>query len=267
MKKFLAFWAVSLSLAVAVVVSANAATPPVFIEDLTWVELRDRVAGGAVIALVPTGATEASGPHLALGKHSFVIRDLAGRIAIALGNALVAPVIPIVPEGSMDKPAGNFDYPGTLGLSEGTFANVLRETVAGLARSGFKTIAFLGDHGQSQPVQTLVAEELDAQWRARGVRVFNVASFYDPAGQDRWLEQNGVAPAALGDHAGVADTAQLMASRPGAVRRDRLSQDTWTEKSPSGATGRPDRATPEMGMALLQQRVDAAVAEIRRHVR
>ena len=42
--------------------------------------------------IVPVGGTEQSGPHIALGKHNVRARVLAGRIAAALGDTLVAPV-------------------------------------------------------------------------------------------------------------------------------------------------------------------------------
>lgn len=236
----------------------------VFMEDLTWPELRERVASGSVIAIVPTGGTEQGGPHLALGKHNFIVREAAGRIARGLGTALVAPVIAVVPEGSLERPAGNLLFPGTLALSDDTFARVLRDVATSLALSGFRIICFLGDHGQSQTVQQSVAKQLGAAWSARGIRVLNVSSYYSPAADDRELERLDLARATLGDHGGIADTAQLMTVRPEAVRLDRRAPESWQRGVPSGASGRPELATSELGARLLQRRIDAAVAEIRR---
>jgi len=235
----------------------------VFIEELTWPELRARVAAGNTIALVPTGGTEQGGPHLALGKHNFVVREAARRIAVQLGNALVAPVIPVVPEGPLDRPAGNLAFPGTLGLADDTYAAVLRDIATSLALSGFKLICFIGDHGQSQAVQARVAGELNAGALPAGVRVIQVASYYAPAEEDRALALAGVPADALGDHAGVGDTAVTLAVRPAAVRTDRRSSTAWRGSEPSGASGRPELATRSMGEKLLQQRVARAVAEIR----
>src|SRR5882757_7245860 len=86
-------------LAASSAVSAAPATNSVFIEDLTWIELRDRIASGATTILVPIGGTEQNGAHMALGKHNVRARVLAERIAAALGNAVVAPTIAYVPEG------------------------------------------------------------------------------------------------------------------------------------------------------------------------
>ena len=77
----------------------------VYVEELTWTELRDQLQAGKTTVIVPVGGTEQSGPHMALGKHNVRARVLAGRIASRLGNALVAPVIAYVPEGAVSPPA------------------------------------------------------------------------------------------------------------------------------------------------------------------
>ena len=53
----------------------------VFLEDLTWTEVRDATKAGRTTIIVPIGGTEQSGPHLALGKHNVRARLLAGSIA------------------------------------------------------------------------------------------------------------------------------------------------------------------------------------------
>src|SRR5277367_3117460 len=63
----------------------------VYIEDLTWPEVRDAIASGKTSAIIYAGSTEQNGPHLALGKHTFIAHYLAGRVAEELGDALVYP--------------------------------------------------------------------------------------------------------------------------------------------------------------------------------
>ena len=48
---------------------------------------------------------------MALGKHNRRVKLLSERIAVSLGNALVAPVIAYVPEGSLDPPSGHMRFP------------------------------------------------------------------------------------------------------------------------------------------------------------
>jgi creatinine amidohydrolase len=234
-----------------------------FIEDLTWIEVRDAVAAGAVVALVPTGGSEQNGLHMAIGKHNSIVRHCAREIAHRLGNALVAPVLAFVPEGSIDRPSGNLALPGTIGLSEPAFAAVLRDIAASLALAGFKLVCFLGDHGQSQAAQTSVAATLTRRWQANGVRVASLAGYYGANGQEEWLRAQGFSDAEIGRHAGLLDTAELMAVAPEAVRADLLSPARWPA-GPTGADGDPTRATAAIGATLLEFKIATAVAEVRR---
>src|SRR6185312_3137682 len=70
---------------------AHAAPPGVFLEELTWTEVRDALKAGTTTIILPVGGTEQSGPQIALGKHNVRARVLAGRIAAQLGDTLVAP--------------------------------------------------------------------------------------------------------------------------------------------------------------------------------
>ena len=81
----------------------QAATPQVFIEEMSSPEVRDAVSAGRRTVIIPVGGVEQNGAHMALGKHDFRVHALAGRIASELGNALVAPVVAYVPEGNVSK--------------------------------------------------------------------------------------------------------------------------------------------------------------------
>jgi creatinine amidohydrolase/Fe(II)-dependent formamide hydrolase-like protein len=251
--------------AVVILASAPAFAQPqsVYLEDLTLPELSQRIEQGATTVIVPTGGTEQNGAHLALGKHNFVVRETAGRIARELGLTLVAPELKVVPEGPLDRPGGNLRFPGTLGLSDDSFERVLWDIALSLAHSGFKLICFVGDHGQSQAIQARVAERLSDIWRSSGIRVVNVSSYYSADAEERELVRLGLPKAALGEHGGVADTAQLMAVKPDAVRTELLAPKSWKGSGPSGASGQPELASAVIGERLLRERISAAVTQIR----
>jgi creatinine amidohydrolase/Fe(II)-dependent formamide hydrolase-like protein len=241
---------------------ADAAAPPTpFIDELTWIELRERVRAGATIGIIPTGGSEANGPQLAIGKHNLIVRHCAGEIARRLGNALVAPVLAYVPEGRFDPPDGNMTLPGTIGVGEATFAAILRDAAQSLAMAGLTFIGFLGDHGLSQRAQAAVAAELTRAWRLRGLRVANLGRYYAGNGARDWLAAQGFGAAEIGDHAGLQDTAELMAVDPAAVRRSLLSPATWP--AGAGASGDPARATAALGEQLIELKIAAGVAELR----
>src|ERR1043165_9175445 len=71
----------------------------VFLEELTWTEVRDQVKAGTTTIIVPLGGTEQNGPAMVLGKHNVRVKLLSAKIAAGLGHALVAPVNAYVPEG------------------------------------------------------------------------------------------------------------------------------------------------------------------------
>src|SRR5205823_7137050 len=90
----------------------------VFVEELTWMEVRDAMKAGKTTVLIPTGGVEQNGPYLATGKHNYVLRATTEAIARKLGNALVAPIIAFVPEGDIDPPTEHMKYPGSISLTE-----------------------------------------------------------------------------------------------------------------------------------------------------
>ena len=136
-----------LCLLVAVTPAARAAPASVFIEDLTVTELRDLIAAGKTTVIIPIGGTEQNGPHMAIGKHNVRVKLLAGKIAAALGNALVAPVMPYVPEGRLDPPTGHMRFPGTITVPEAAFDTVIEYTARSFKQHGFATLL----EGQGYP--------------------------------------------------------------------------------------------------------------------
>src|SRR6188768_4432465 len=70
----------------------------VFLEDLTWAEVRDLTKAGTTTVIIGTAGTEQKGPHMVDGEHKFVMEYAGDKIARALGKTLVAPVIAYVPE-------------------------------------------------------------------------------------------------------------------------------------------------------------------------
>ncbi len=247
--------------------SAAAAGVPksLFLEDLTWTELRDAIGNGYIAAIIPTGGVEQNGPHMALGKHDIIVRYTASEIARRAGSTMVAPVISYVPEGRFSPPDGHMAFPGTLGVSDATFRALLQDTATSLALAGFRLICFLGDHGGSQPVQERLASALERAWQRRGIRVRNLSAYYAQNGQEDWLKARGFSSAAIGAHAGLLDTAELMALAPGDVRENLLAPKAW----PSGKTGvdgDPSLATAEIGRELLELKIAAGVAELRKNM-
>lgn len=247
---------------VALTPTARAAVPAsVFIEDLTWTELRDLIAAGKTTVIIPIGGTEQNGPHMAIGKHNVRVKLLAGKIAAELGNALVAPVIAYVPEGPVDKPTGHMRFPGTITVPESAFATTLEYAARSFSLHGFRDIVFLGDHGSYQNDEAAVAQRLDREWAATPVRVHAILEYYQASehGFAALLESKGYPASEVGTHAGLADTSLMMALDPNLVRADRL-------KPGEGDNGDPSRASAELGKLGVDLIVAKAVEAIRQAV-
>jgi len=232
------------------------------IADMTWVEVRAALDHGYTTVIVPSGGIEQNGPHMILGKHDYIVRHTAERIATELGHALVAPVVSYVPEGSYDPPSGHMRFPGTMGLSEPVYAAMLEGIARSLKVGGFKTICFIGDHGGSQAPQAETAARLNAEWAGTGVRVVHVDSYYSGPAQVALLLGQGESRADIGEHASLIDTSELMAVHPDGVDLARLLNQPFTLQ-PSGIIGNPARSSAERGKELLDIRIRAAVQQIR----
>src|SRR6202040_4058491 len=131
----------------------------VFLDELTSSELRDQVRAGRRTIIVPIGGTEQNGPHMALGKHNVRVKVLAEKIALALGDALVAPVMAYVPEGGISPPTSHMRFPGTISIPDQAFQQILEYAARSLKLHGFRDIVFLGDHGGYQK-----DEQAAARW-------------------------------------------------------------------------------------------------------
>ena len=94
-------------------------------EELTSMEIRDAVRGGTTTIIIGTGGIEQNGPYVATGKHNYVLQTVLPPIARAIGNALIAPIVKFVPEGSIEPPSGHMQYAGTISVEEATFEALL----------------------------------------------------------------------------------------------------------------------------------------------
>ena len=150
----------------------------VFIEEMTWMEVRDAIAAGKTTAIVATGGVEQNGPYVASGKHNFVLQATTEAIARELGDALVAPIIKLVPEGDIDPPSGHMRYHATISVREETFRAMLTDVVRSLAVHGFTDIVLIGDSGGNIQGMQAVADELNAAWNGSPARVHHIPEYY-----------------------------------------------------------------------------------------
>jgi creatinine amidohydrolase/Fe(II)-dependent formamide hydrolase-like protein len=235
------------------------------LDELTWTELRDRIAAGQTSIIVPIGGTEQSGPAIALGKHNVRVRILSDRIARALGSTLVAPVLAYVPEGRIDPPTGHMRFPGTITIPESAFEAVLESTARSFKHAGFRDIVFLGDHGGYQAGMKTVAERLNREWAGSPARAHAIEQYYraTETAYPQALKRRGIRDDEIGVHAGLADTALTLALDPALVRTEQLAS---VRSGTDGVTGDPRRADAELGKLGVDAVVAETVAAVRQAV-
>ncbi|MFP5356013.1 MAG: creatininase family protein, partial [Gemmatimonadota bacterium] len=119
----------------------------VWLEEMTWMDVRDAIRGGKTTVIVSTGGFEPNGPWLALGKHNYILQANCEAIARKLGDALCAPVVKFVPEGAIEPASGHMTSPGTISMRESTFRALLTDIVHSLKMHGFTRVILIGDSG------------------------------------------------------------------------------------------------------------------------
>ena len=182
MKRFNVFMAaalLSVPLALSAVALAEAeqvGSPPaelVELELLTSSEVVEKQKAGFINVLIANGGTEARGPHNILAGHTIMSQRAAIDIAKALGNTLVAPVMPI-DVGATGVSDGS-NIPGGITVSREIFKGLKLAEIESQVWNGFKNIFVMGDHGGGQAMMKEAAEEMDKKYESRGVNVYYVA--------------------------------------------------------------------------------------------
>jgi creatinine amidohydrolase/Fe(II)-dependent formamide hydrolase-like protein len=243
-----------------------AAGESVWMEDLTWMEVRDLLADGWTTAIVSTGGIEQNGPYLVTGKHNVVMQGACERIAKALTRTLCAPVIKLVPGGPLDGSSGHMRYSGTLSLRPETYEMVLEDVTRSLATHGFTDIVLIGDSGGNQDGMEAVAERLSAEWASEGsaVRAHYIPEFYTYPDVVAYMEDElgAVQTDPEGIHDDFAITSMMMVVDPELVRFDQRVE--AGRASINGVSLLPTERALEVGEALFQFRTDRTVKAIRR---
>ena len=246
--------------------AARAGADSVFLEELTSTEVRDAIRAGKTTIIIPVGGTEQNGPHMALGKHNVRGRVLAGRIAAALGNALVAPVVAYVPEGNIAPPGGHMRFAGTISVSDAAFRGVLEGAARSFRQHGFIDVVLVGEHGDYQGQLKAVAAKLNLEWKGTPARAHFIEEYYrvTQGAYVKALKEKGLADAQIGTHAGAADTALSLAIDPALVRPAERMPGTATEAKAGGVSGDPRAASAALGQLGVDLVVAESVAAIRK---
>ncbi len=236
-----------------------------WMEELTFMEIRDLIADGVTTVILPTGGIEENGPYLATGKHNLILEAICPAIAEKLGNALCAPVVKFVPQGNIEPPSGAMKFPGSISLTAATYEALLTDIALSLRQSGFSDIVLIGDSGGNQRGMANVAAALSAQWEDGNTRIHYVGEFYHPGWEEteRFTERElGVAESGHdGYHDDIWVTAMMMATDPEQVRF--VQRVDAGLASINGVSIVPMKETIELGRKMVEFRAEFTANAIR----
>lgn len=181
------------------------------LELLTSSEVVEKQKQGYINVIIANGGTEARGPHNILAGHTIMSRHTAIDAAKALGNTLVAPVLPI-DVGATGVSDGS-NIPGGITVNAEVFKGVKLAEIESMVWNGFKNIFVMGDHGGGQRAMREAADEIDKKYESRGVNVFYVPDFYQKFQDDvQWYLYEKKLP--IGGHGAMMETSKMLFLEP-----------------------------------------------------
>jgi creatinine amidohydrolase len=226
-----------------------------------WMELtRDEVgavAESGAVAVLPVGAVEQHGPHLATGTDAL----LADRVVSAATERTGDVGLPVISYGCS---LGHTElWPGTLSLSVSAMTAMVSDIGRWVHSSGFRKLVVVNSHATNGP--PCQSSLLDLRYELPNLRT-RFVSLYDVTPE----AHAGYVGDADDPHANEAETSMVMHLAPYAVHQDRAVDEVdrtmgrvFTYPMPhvtrSGVVGRPTEATAASGKALFDAIVDGVV--------
>jgi creatinine amidohydrolase len=178
------------------------------------------------LAVLPIGATEQHGPHLATGMDFLTVEQIAWAAA---GRAPANPpiaVAPVLPFGSSHH---HFPFGATLSLQTETYYRVLFDLLESFVTCGFTRIFVLNGHGGNQELAELAVRDLVLKHRVRAA-----AGSYWNIAWDRLIEAGAGDGRLLPGHAGSFETSLMLGLRPELVAPNPPSRPAETAVAPRG---------------------------------
>lgn len=244
-------------------------TKQVLLAEMTWEEIREAGQAGAIVIL-PVGATEQHGPHLAIKTDTALVFEIAVRAATLASQKTPVVVAPALPYGYSGYHAG---FPGSPSIAQQTYIHVIEELGQSLLGTDFKRLLILNGHGGNTAALAVAAEDLYHRTHA----AIAVANYWTLAAQ----EIGSIRASAPGGicHACELETSCMLALDRSAVRPEKIAKaiPKWdgekvlcdlvakselcpafraAEVSSSGVMGDPTLASAEKGQKFLNAIVE-----------
>ena len=170
------------------------------LSNMTWWEAEEKFKEARVV-IVPIGATEQHGLHLGVGADWIQAWNIAWRV----GERTDVMVLPVMPYGVSGH---HKEFPGTITLSPETLQRVVYELLENIYTNGVNRVVFMNGHGGNLGAITGAVKEARDDFGM----ICAICQWWDI------LASKPIYGHPAEEHAGYAETALMLNSRPEAVK-------------------------------------------------
>lgn len=236
--------------------------------SMTQMEITKLIAEHKAVIL-PTGATEAHGPHMPTDTDTHQVEYIALKLAEKI-DAIVAPPVAYGISKTFEF------FPGTISLTIPTYQTMIFEIGAALIRQGFRHLIILNGNRPNGTANDAVARHLVDELDKEFEFVVSAVSYWEPAAE----RINAMRKSVVGGmgHGGELETSFQLATRPQLVKMAELAGAKygpvgWDLVAPTNPTrtymrrprpaaghaaifGDPTKASAEAGEAFIATAVE-----------
>ncbi|MQA92525.1 MAG: hypothetical protein GEU90_20275 [Gemmatimonas sp.] len=234
-----------------------------FTSDLSWDQYEERLKGGAIV-LVPVGAHESHGHHMAMGTDTIEVIDCCRRVSEQL-DVVITPSIPFGYKSQTRSSAGNH-WPGNIALGGDTLTSVVKDVLVALRNHSAERIAVIDSHYENgwfliEACELATAATPDAKGTIVSMLCWNAIS---EECWERIYEVSGPMDLSLA-HAGVLETSAMLRIAPDVVDMERQPKHDYVEfppydvfppdptvVPPTGVLSSPENSSGELGELIME---------------
>ena len=229
------------------------------IDELTWVDVKEKIENGYKTVVFGVGATEQHGPSLPEKTDALQADEFANIVALELGNTLQAPTIPV---GYSEY---HLDFPGTISLRKSTLTAIIEDYIDSLVRHGFQTIIIFLSHGGNVDSTKNALVKMCGKYPNKKIFYYHTQEIEDAI--VAMGRKYGLTLGEVGIHAGDMEASIMLHFAPELVKKDRfvkgytknitprkrkiLRSEGYNAITETGVIGDQSKATAEKGKDYL----------------
>ncbi len=230
---------------------------------MTWEEIARLRSDGMDAVILPVGATEQHGPHLATSVDCVTAEKLARSVSAETG----VPVLPTQPYGC--SLGHSKRWPGTVSLQPETLADCVVQIGEWCHGFGFRRLIIINGHVTNFAPLRCALERLRSRFNDMMVAIRNVAEVSPRVRSEFFADAEDW-------HANDAETSLMLELAPALVRPGLIASADDEDRtgglffshpvnrtSENGVTGKPSLASAAKGKALFSMMVEDFTSQLR----